>query len=51
MLGRPGHGVTIGVVERAYHADRTLVPRLLEVPQLPEFWVGWAQHFIAVTGR
>jgi MOSC domain-containing protein YiiM len=50
VVGRPGHGVTIGVVERAYHADRTLVPRLLGVPQLPEFWVGWAQHVIAVTG-
>jgi MOSC domain-containing protein YiiM len=49
VLCRPGHGLTIGVVERAYHADRTLVPRLLEVPQLPESWVGWAQHVIAVT--
>jgi MOSC domain-containing protein YiiM len=50
VLGRPGHGLTIGVVERAYHADRTLVPRLLEVPQLPESWARWARHVVEVAG-
>jgi MOSC domain-containing protein YiiM len=29
---KPDHGVTVGLVERAYHLDRSLVPRLLEAP-------------------
>ena len=44
VLSRPDHGVTTGLVERAYHADRSLVPRLLEAPELAEAWVGWARH-------
>lgn len=33
---RPDHGVTIGEVFRALTGDRSLVPRLLEAPELPE---------------
>jgi len=47
FLSRPDHGVTVGLVERAYHADRSLVPRLLEAPQLPTSWVDWAAHLLA----
>jgi MOSC domain-containing protein YiiM len=46
IVSRPDHGVTIGTVERAYHADRTLVPRLLEAPELPVGWVEWAEHVL-----
>lgn len=48
VLARPEHGVTVGLVERAYHADRSLVPRLLVAPELAETWVGWARD---VLGR
>jgi MOSC domain-containing protein YiiM len=39
---RPGHGVTVGLVARAYHSDRTLAPRLLAAPELPAEWHEWA---------
>ena len=46
ILSTPGHGVTVGLVERAYHVDRSLIPHLLEAPELPESWVGWALHML-----
>lgn len=46
VLSRPDHGVTVGLVERAYHADRSLVPRLLDAPELAETWAGWAHHVL-----
>jgi len=51
VLSRPRHGLTVGHVERAYHADRSLVPHLLSAPELPEGWADWARHVIDVTGR
>jgi len=33
---RPDHDVTIGLVFRARTADRSLIPRMLDAPQLPE---------------
>jgi MOSC domain-containing protein YiiM len=52
VLWRPSHGVSVGLVERAYHADRSLTPRLLEASQLPDAWVDWAcrQHRVRVAG-
>lgn len=47
VLSRPDHGVTVGLIERAYHADRSLIPRLLEAPQLPASWADWAVHMLA----
>lgn len=46
VLSRPRHGVTVGLVERAYHADRSLVPRLLEAPELTESWIDWANNVL-----
>ncbi len=46
VLSRPDHGVTVGLVERAYHADRSLVPRLLDAPELAATWVAWAHHVL-----
>ncbi len=46
VLSRPGHGVTVGIVERAYHADRSLLPRLLDAPELAVTWVDWAHHVL-----
>lgn len=51
VVRRPDHGVTIGHVERAYHADRGLVGRLLEAPELPETWVDWARRVIEAVDR
>jgi MOSC domain-containing protein YiiM len=38
VVHRPNHQVDVRTVARAYHADRSLVPRLLEVPELPPSW-------------
>ena len=46
VLSRPDHGVTVGLVERAYHADRSLVPRLLDAPELADGWREWADHVL-----
>jgi MOSC domain-containing protein YiiM len=47
LVHRPEHGVTIETVFLARHFDRTLVPLLLEVPQLPAALHGWAQKIRA----
>lgn len=47
VVMRPDHDVTIGLVERAYHQDRSLVPRLLDAPELPESWLVWARRMVA----
>jgi hypothetical protein len=44
---RPDHGLTVGDVARACHADRSLVPRLVEVPELPGGWRDWASRRLA----
>ena len=46
VLSTPDHGVTVGLVERAYHANRSLLPRLLDATDLPEGWVDWARHML-----
>jgi len=46
ILSRPTHGLTARVVSRAYHTDRSLVPRLLEVPELTASWHGWAAKML-----
>lgn len=51
VVARPEHGVTIGHVERAYHVDPELIPRLLLAPQLPESWVEWARRMIDARSR
>jgi MOSC domain-containing protein YiiM len=51
VLSRPTHGVTIGTVERAYHEDEALVPRLLEAPELAEGWVTWARHRLDIQAE
>lgn len=47
VVERPGHGVTIGDVERAYHDDRDLLPRLLDAPELSDGWRTWAEKMLA----
>ena len=42
MLARPDHGVTVALIARAYHDDRSLASRLLDAPELGEHWRGWA---------
>jgi MOSC domain-containing protein YiiM len=42
VVYRPAHEVTPRFVSRAYHADRTLLPRLLEIPELSASWRDWA---------
>jgi MOSC domain-containing protein YiiM len=46
VVSRPDHGVTIGLVTRAYHSDHRLAERLLDAPQLPESWARWALRVI-----
>lgn len=51
ILSRPDHAVTVGLIERAYHADRSLVPRLLEAPEIAEGWSDWADHVLGYGTR
>jgi hypothetical protein len=37
---------TAALVARAYHVDRTLLPRLLEVPELSSSWRDWAEKHL-----
>ncbi len=50
VVYRPEHEVTPRFVSRAYHADRALLPRLLEIPELSESWREWAAHMLEDTG-
>jgi MOSC domain-containing protein YiiM len=46
VSARPAHGLTVGAVARAYHGERSLVPALLEVPELPDSWRDWARSML-----
>ena len=47
VLQRPGHQLSIGAVERVYHGDWELLPRLVETEELSEGWRAWAQRRLA----
>jgi MOSC domain-containing protein YiiM len=47
LLDRPDHDVTIGTVERAYHVDRSLRQRLVDLPDLSDSWRRWAAKAMA----
>jgi len=38
--------VSVTLVARAYHSDRSLVPRLLDVPALSSSWRDWAGRIL-----
>jgi MOSC domain-containing protein YiiM len=46
VVYRPRHAVTAAFVARAYHHDRGLLPRLLEVPELAPSWRDWAERML-----
>ncbi len=50
LLHQPEHGVTIGTVERAYHGQAELIPRLTELDGLSESWRHWAQRSLSRSG-
>jgi MOSC domain-containing protein YiiM len=47
LLHRPVHGVTIGIVERAYHGHAELRQRLVELDDLSDSWRHWAARALA----
>lgn len=49
VVYRPDHGLTVGTVERAYHADRSFAPRLVAVQELPRTWRMWAAKVVAAV--
>jgi MOSC domain-containing protein YiiM len=49
VVHRPAHGVTIAETFRALTGDRTLVPRLLEAPELPAEAHARARRWLATT--
>ena len=51
LVHRPGHGLTVGTVARAYHADHRLIPTLLDVPELPDRWRDWAAEHLGRAAR
>jgi len=46
VVHRPAHGLTLGEVFRARTLERDLVPRLLEVPELPTDIRTWATSLL-----
>lgn len=44
IVSRPDHGVDVLLVARAMLGDHSLVPRLLDAPQLPERGRTWAER-------
>ena len=50
VVYRPPHEVTAELVSRAYHADRSLLPRLLDISELSESWRDWAEHMLRDGG-
>ena len=46
VVHRPEHEVTAEFVSRAYHGDRSLLPRLLEIEELSASWRDWAEHML-----
>ena len=51
VVSRPAHGVTVGLVERAYHDDHGLAGDLLAAPELPEGWREWASEMLAARSQ
>jgi MOSC domain-containing protein YiiM len=51
VVYRPVHDVTVAFVARAYHVDRSLVPRLLEVPELSSSWRDWSEKILHTAER
>jgi len=47
VQARPAHGLTAALVARAYHSDRELLPRLLEVPELSADWRDWTHRMLS----
>ena len=50
VMHRPDHGVTVGLVARAYHADHALAPALPRAPELAAVWRAWAAEVEAAIG-
>ncbi|WP_293775034.1 MOSC domain-containing protein [Sporichthya sp.] len=46
VLHRPDHGVTIAEVFRAIMTEKTLMPGLLDVPELPAKVHDWAREYV-----
>jgi MOSC domain-containing protein YiiM len=49
LVERPDHGLTVGAVERAYHADPALLPTLVDCPELSDAWRAWARRSLSRT--
>lgn len=47
VVDRPDHGLTVGMVARAYHGEYDLLPHLLGVHALTEGWTMWAVEHAA----
>ena len=51
VVQRPGHGLTVGTVARAYHGHPELLAALLAVDDLSEAWRDWAHHALTRAQR
>jgi MOSC domain-containing protein YiiM len=49
VVHRPDHEVSVAYIARAYHTDRSLLPRLLEIDALSASWRDWAAHMLAAA--
>jgi MOSC domain-containing protein YiiM len=48
VVDRPAHGVTIGELFAARSGDRDVVPRMLDVPELPAEYADWARRVLGL---
>ena len=44
LVDRPGHDITVGMVERAYHGHPELAALLVDLPELSDGWRAWARR-------
>lgn len=49
VVHRPDHEVDVAFVARAYHTDRSLLPRLLEIAELSQSWRDWAERMLSAA--
>lgn len=51
LLHRPAHGLTVGETFRAITTERELMPRLIDVPELPQKYRDRAAEYLAMQTR
>lgn len=51
VVDRPDHGVTVGLIARTFHGDRSHLERIVDAPQLSDAWRQWARTMLDARAR